>query len=440
MIEVRKLGVHKNMFAGPLSREGQENMDRLLYRFTGDPGADLMRGIQEGKYSPYNVPPDVVERTNNYFNNAVADTFNLPPGLHMTRFWAGQEANANQVHLTIAKNFPSLGRLIEWNSELTTVTGDITDTLEVLAGHPGTKFAYEIRRRMLGAMISTAIEADNMQINIARELRKIEGVMQNHVFEQDDGSTKPFRVYADHDKVTNKVIATDTSGVVVPGFKGETVLKAHPFNTRTVPGYGRVYYAAREKGRDSSIIKALDRAYKNGGEVNPSQDVKDRYGLVMVGLENDTPGHLVKVVGDALDIHYRPVDRDPEKTREDNATNGDYQGNLDWARTLFMFNNQEHNIPFEVIAFTGPGYIDYQLYIGNKKPNGEHSGIARPLFEVIRLKAALDLGYPRIEEGGFFKFDLQKAISDRQAELVPGIRREGLMKKKSGISNLTNVW
>lgn len=424
MIEVDKLGVHKNMFAGTLSRDGQQRMDGMIRRFTGEPGAELMAGIKNGDFAPYEAPVELLDRTNNHFNNSLSATFNLPEGMNRTRFWAAQEANANQVHATVAKNFPNLGRIIEWNSEVTTITGDITDTLEVMAGHPGTKFAYEMRRRFLLGMVSTAIEADNMQIDIARELRKIEGVMQKHVFERHGGETKPFAIYADHDVLTNKLIATQ-DGIMVPGFEGDTVKKRHAFNTRTVPGYGRVYYAAREKGRDSSIIKAIDRAYKNGGHLNPSMDVRDRYGLVMVGLENDTPEHLVGLVGAALDKHYKPVD--PEKTKPDNKTNGDYQGDLDMARTLFMFEGQEHEIPFEVMAFTGPAYIESQLHIGTKKSDGELSGIARPLFEVIRMKAMLDLGYPRVDQGGFYRFDLQRAVNERQAELVPGIMGEGLM-------------
>jgi hypothetical protein len=425
MIEVDKLGINTNMFAGTLTRESQSQMNIFLTRFTGEPGAELMSGIQDGRFAPYAVPQDLLDRTNQYFNNAVASTFNLPPDLHMTRFWAGQEANANQVHFTVAKNFPSLGRLLELNSELTTVTGDVTDTLEVMAGHPGTKYAYEMRRRLLLAMTSTAIEADNMQIDISRELRKIEGVMQNYVFAAPDGETIPHVLYAEHDKQTNQVIATDARGIM-PDVTN-IVTKRHTFNTRIVPGYGKIYYAARGKGPDSSITKALDRAYKNGGKINPSEDVRDRYGLVMVGLENDSPESLVKLVGAALNEHYKPVD--PEKTEEDNHTNGDYQGKIKMARTLFFFDGQDHQVPFEVMAFKPEDYIDTQLYIGTRKKNGEYSGFGRPLFEVVRLLATLDLGYPRVNQGGFFRFDLQKAIIQRQGELVPGMRREGLIQR-----------
>jgi hypothetical protein len=424
MIEVDKLGINTNMFAGTLSRESQAQMNALLTRFTGEPGAELMSGIREGRFTPYNVPEELLGRTNNFFNNAVLETFNLPSGLHMTRFWAGQEANANQVHLTVVKNFPTIARLLELNSELTTVTGDISDTLGVIAGHPGTKYAFEMRRRMLLAMTSTAIEADNMQIDIPRELRKIEGVMQQHVFEVPGGETYPYILYAEHDKQTNYVTATDVSGIMPD--KDGVVTKRHTFNTRSVPRYGRVYYAARGKGPESSITKALDRAYKNGGKINPSEDVRDRYGLVMVGLENDEPKHLVKLVGEALNDHFKPID--PEKTREDNKTNGDYQGAVEMARTLYVFEGQGHDIPFEVMAFRPGDYIDSLLGIGTKKKNGEYSGFGRPLFEIVRLKASLDLGYPRVDNGGFYRFDMQKAVNQRQEELVPGMRKEGLMR------------
>lgn len=417
MIEVEQLGVHFGMFKPDPSPEVRVMEQRLLGRFIGDPGRAIMEGIGSGRLRRYQIPEDLADRANTHFLNALAEQFGLPGGINLRRFWKQQEDDANAVHTEVIRNFPDVAKRLGMATEVGTTTGDITDTLEVLASgdEVGKRYKHEMRRRLLLGLVGTAVEADNMQNDLSRELKKIEGALNIHFFAGVDARTKPFHIYAYHDAITNTV---DPHG-------DNVVLKRHEFPAREIQGGGKAFYDSRVKPKTSATSKAIDRAYNNGGFINPAADVQDRFGLILINLENPTgvadPRVLLLEKAKAvLSENYRPI---IHSKPDDDVKTDRGQKPVRMKREKILFDGVDSR--FEVMVFDANDFLDYQLEIGQKRPDGSYSGRAREFYETERQRGTLDTGYPQSE--GYYRLDINRAIASKMDSIAPRLMQIGVM-------------
>lgn len=433
MIGVEQLAVHVDMFNPEPTPRGAQLLQETLHRLTGEPGAELMAGIRSGSFDRFNIPQDLRDRTNTYFLRALAGELRIPPGLNPPRFWKNREVDATDLHFYIRDRLPNLGRNLGIANEATTATGDISDTLEVLASEDlPVRYRHEMRRRMLVGLVSAAIEVDGMECDLQRELRKIESIFAQHLFVGKQADTQPHTVYAYHDNKTNAVVSLSTSFDL--GEPADTTSKRHAFETREIGKVGKVFYDSREKARPSVLAKAVDRAYLNGGFINPFKDVEDRFGVIFVIMDPSIkPAYLSNKIKGILGKYYRPIESDK---RDDKPKNDrDQLGDVKMHRTRYRFTGVP--TPFEAMIFRIEDFINYQCEVGIiDELTGFYNGPARQLYEVRRLRGSLDTGYPQGEV--YYQFDPARAIAQRIEELVPGIRDIGIYADPKPV-NLADV-
>lgn len=418
-----KLYVHVDMFKPDPPPGIREVEHQMLARLVGEPGRELVEGIRGGAFSRYRVPEDLRDRVNTHFANAIRGEFGIPEGLDVRSFWKNREIEAVGVHYYVKDRFPDLHLGI--GTEVTTCTGDFSDILEILAteGLTGSspenadnRLRFEYKRRWLYATLATILEVDSLEHDLAKELRKIENVTAEHLFQGPQGETKLTIKYAYHDDVTNAVVGLEE---MLPLFAVEgATLKRYELETRDAMKAGRVFYDSRVKPRFSELTKSVDRGYKNGGVIDSLKDVQDRFGFVVVTMDPKIkPKYLSNRIGGLLRKYYRPIE---EIIREDEPDKDRGQSEeLNWYRAKYKF----AGVPtiFEVMIFNTAEWIEYKTKIGLKKPDGFYSGGARPLWEVQRLMGSLGTGYPY----DMYRVDAKRAVVERMEDLIPEIMKVG---------------
>lgn len=431
----RELMIHTAMFdPNPQSEGGRMTMG-LIRKLTGEPGQEIIEGITSRRFNRFNLPEDLALRANTYFWNYYSDVFGLG-NLNAKMFWRGRQREANNVHYYIMGLLPNLGNRSGITTEVTTITGDITDTLGVLATEVGSGqdqvsplYQHEMRRRFLLGLSTTELEIDDINHNLSAELGQIETVFAQDLFIGSQGKIEDFFIYAHHDPKTNQVLHLDHKNTLSP--PRDEVIKRHDYKIRIVTnGIGRVFYDSREKPRSSAIVKALDRACRNGGFINLSEDVNDRFGVVFVLMNpRISPNYFSKMVGNILGKDYKPIVDSYRDDKTDGYSKGE-EPKVKMHRMKYQF----EGIPteFEAMILKAKDHIDYMLHIGKKDPKtGIYNGGSRSIYEVERLRAALTLCYPNGE--GFYGFEPGRTIADRVEEIIPVILSYGQFEEPRDI-------
>lgn len=428
-IETGKIRIHRDMFSPTPEPQARVMFQALLRKLTGEAGEEIMMGIKDGQFDRFSMPEELAQRANTHFGNAFRDEFGLDPSTNVRRFWRGRQMNGIDVHFLMKDELPNLERRLGIATEVTTPTGDFTDTLGVQAtAELPAKFRHEIKRRMLMGIVDTQIEMDERRGDLATELSKIEAVFAQHLFVGPQATIKPYFVYANHDIRTNRVISLDYRN---RGSVGNSIRRFHEYDTREIEKIGRVFYDSRVKPRPSAMIKALDRASQNGennGFIDPAKDVQDRFGVIFVIMNPKIrPSRLSRRIREVLNAHYRPIVNFIIETNRDGYKKTKPSFKMHQAKYTF------EDLPtFEAMIFSLPDHINYHCDIGVKNPEtGLYSGDARMFYDVARLRAALVMGYPSGE--GFYSIDPDRAIADRMEELVGSILQIGHIEEPKPI-------
>lgn len=428
-VETGRIKIHKDEFSPNPEPQARARFQARQWELSGEAGEEISIGIENRRFDRFSIPEELSQRANTHFWNAFRDEFGLDPSTNVRRFWRGGQMNGLDVHFLVRDKFPNLDKRLGVATEVTSPTGDFTDTLGVLStAELPAKFRHEIKRRMLMGIVDTQIEMDERRSDLATELSKIEAVFAQHLFVGPQATTKPYFVYANHDTRTNRVVRLDYKN---RGSAGNSIRRLHEYDTREIEKVGKVFYDTRVKPRSSAIVKALDRAGRNGennGFIDPAKDVQDRFGVIFVIMNpRIRPSRLSRRIGEVLNAHYRPIVHTEIDTTRDGYKKTKPSFKMHQAKYTF------EGLPtFEAMIFSLPDHINYHCDIGVKNlETGLYSGDARMFYDTTRLRAALVMGYPNGE--GFYSIDPDRAIADRMEELVPNILQIGHIEEPKPI-------
>ncbi len=417
--------VHIDMFKP--NEQGKLAFDGLIHKMVGDPASELRRGIEEGRFTRFSVPADLKDAVNLRFYNALPYLTGISGDVNMQRFWAARVEDAIGVHQEVKSKFPNMD--MDILTEVSNPTSDISDTLAVLAakGHsslPG----HERKARMLMGLISTEIVAGDMKQDMSGELARIEAVLLERYFTNED-QTRHYKLHTIHDKGTNTYLPikvdSQTGEILTKG-----VQKSFSVQVRDTEG-GPVHLFTGLKPRTSGITKAIDRASKNGGEVKPHEDVTDRYRIALASMDEGVDGQrIASNIRGLLSGHYRDVVKFKSDSNTDGYKDDGASNRLGWYREKIWFDGV--SMPLELVVFDRASFVNYKVEVGRRDPNtGLFSGNARPLYEPFRMQGLLGVVYP--SEGELYRIDPRRAVAERMAELVPGIKQKGMpLKVKNG--------
>lgn len=410
--------VHIDMFKP--NEGGRMAFDGLIHKMVGEPANELTRGISEGRFTRFSVPPDLKDAINLRFYNSLPYLTGIAGDVNMQRFWAARVEDAIAVHQEVKAKFPNMD--MDILTEVSNPTSDISDTLAVLSakGHnslPG----HERKARMLMGLISTEIVAGDMKQDMSTELARVEAVLLERYFADED-NTHPYRLHTMHDKTTNSYLPArhdaETGEVSNKG-----VSKSFSVQVRQVKGGGPVHFFTGLKPRTSGVTKAIDRAVRNGGEVNPHEDVTDRYRVALASMDERVDGEgVAKRIRALLSDNYRDIVRFKADSATDGYKDDGASNRLGWYREKIWFEGV--TTPLELVVFDRASFVNYKVEVGRRDPNtGLFNGNARDLYVPYRMEGLLRVIYP--SEAMIYRIDPRRAVAERMAELVPSIKAKG---------------
>lgn len=407
--------VHRDMFSP--TPAGVARFDALAYGLIGEPAYEIVSGIKSGALTRHNIPDDLRYRANVHFNNALADRVNLPRGINPQAFWEARVEDAISVHQVAKTTFPSLG--VDLLTEVATPDPDIADTVAVLAvkGH-GDLAGHERKARTLMGIIAYQIAADDARVNMKGELVKVERVLLEHFFVDED-NTSPYKLRSHHDPETNSYVESPSA---------ETTKRAFTYQVRDAVGVkGPVHYFSGLKPKESAIIKSIDRASRSDdGFVDPRKDVRDRYRIAIAAMDPIDANDAAGVIRKLLAQHYRPIETYDVDHRTDGYDETVEGNKLGWHREKIKFLGVP--TPLELAVFDKESLVNYRVQIGRRDDSGIYDGNARLFYEAWRMRGFLGSVYT--SQNKLYRVNPQDVIAKRMAELEPLIRSDGLSHER----------
>lgn len=367
-----------------------ENDRAGIRTYFGYKGIETFNALARGeRLSDYSQR--VVE-INSYFHNALADIYRVRMEQASDLYRSGTD-KAN----VLMRNF-STGLLVE-QKEMFGLRTEIQrklspfDQVAVLAGVLEGEFdlpvddrlRFQVKRQLLLAHTFAQIDARKLRQTFNRSHTMLIGALDRGLFVPMNGKqTINIDLQTKHDNKTNTFISEDA---VAERPVGSYHTKIHYVESRFIPNMGYVIFDSREKDDESAVLKALSKAEKNGGGLNPCEDVQDQHGVKIVLLEfgsNIQKEVATTLSGRVYDSITKQISVD--RIEQDDDTNGDRNQSKRVKFTRLQVYSPWSETPNEVLLQGGEDYFNSDLEVGEFNPETHmYTGGAHELYEINRL-------------------------------------------------------
>lgn len=385
-ITERKLSLDVNNLV-PYCTIEDENGVRFYF---GERGLDLFQRLRgEGDILRYQQE---ARDLNGHFYHAMADVHNVSEDRAQAVY--GQSIDrANAFINGIVRDY--LMEQKDLYGLRTEIQADLTpfDRIAVLAGILGGEYSdrvdnrlrFQVKRQILLADAFTQLMLRRQNGPYSQQHSSLIATLGCHLFTPRQGRmTEQHEIRSFHDNVLNTFIGTDIPEKERIGVHEKT----SQIEARLVEGLGYVIFNSRRKDDDTAVLKALRKATRNGGVVNPCQDVQDAFGIKIVLLEfgrhvrDDVQNTLVRRVSDIV-LKCEPdisgIELDDEVGVDANQHKGMFFNRL-------QVSFQKLEMPIEIMFQSGEDYLNSELEVGRfDAMRGMYTGRAHRLYEINRL-------------------------------------------------------